>query len=137
MENISFTSSLAEITESELEGFFIGWDNPPSPSKHLKLLQNSSYFILAVDTQTKKVVGFITSITDKALAAYIPFLEVLPEYQGKGIGKELAVQMLKKLKGYYMVDLLCDSEVQSFYEKLGMKKATGMMLRNYDQRGGL
>jgi len=137
MKNISFTSSLDGISESELQGFFIGWQKPPTSSKHLQLLQNSTHFILAIDTQSKKVVGFITSITDKTLAAYIPFLEVLPEYQNKGIGKELAVRMLKLLENYYMIDLLCDSEIQTFYEKLGMKKETGMMLRNYDQQGGL
>ena len=83
------------------------------------------------------MIGFITAITDKTLAAYIPFLEVLPDYQKKGIGKELIVQILEILKDYYMVDLLCDPELQSFYENLGMRKATGMMCRNYDKQSGV
>lgn len=86
---------------------------------------------LLLTKNQKKVIGFITAITDKTLAAYIPFLEVLPEFQNKGVGKELVLQMLKILKDYYMIDLLCDTKVQSFYEKLGMNKATGMMIRNY------
>ena len=31
-----------------------------------------------------RVVGFVTAISDGVLSAYIPLLEVLPEYQGAG-----------------------------------------------------
>ena len=137
MENISFTTSLEGIEQSQLGGFFVGWPSAPTSDKHLKLLKNSSYIVLAVDTESKKVIGFITAITDKTLAAYIPFLEVLPAYQKKGIGKELVVRMLETLKDYYMVDLLCDPELQSFYENMEMTKTTGMMRRNYDKQGGI
>jgi hypothetical protein len=44
--------------------------------------------------------------------------------------------MLERLRGLYMVDLLCDPEVQSFYARLGMQPATGMMLRNYERQSG-
>ena len=137
MKGIEFTSSLEGIGQAELQGFFVGWPNPPLPTKHLDLLKNSSHFLLANDTSTKKVVGFITAITDKTLAAYIPFLEVLPAYQKRGIGKELTIRMLETLKDFYMIDLLCDSELQPFYENLGMNKVTGMMRRNYDKQGGI
>jgi len=132
MKNISFTSSFDNINPEHLQGFFVGWKNPPMPEKLLQVLHNSTYCVLAINAE-KKVIGFITAITDKTLAAYIPFLEVLPEYQKQGIGKELVTQMLKLLQGYYMIDLLCDFETQGFYEQFGMKKATGMMLRNYDK----
>ncbi|MEK7661993.1 MAG: GNAT family N-acetyltransferase [Patescibacteria group bacterium] len=137
MENVSFTTSLEGIEESKLQGFFVGWLNAPTPEKHLQLLKNSNYFVLAIDTESKKVVGFIAAITDEILAAYIPFLEVLPSYQKKGIGKELVARMLEMLKGYYMIDLLCDPELQPFYENIGLKKATGMMRRNYEKQGGI
>jgi len=117
-----------------LHGFFVGWQNPPSPEKLLELLQQSDYRILAKDAE--KVIGFITAISDGVLSAYIPFLEVLPEYQGKGVGTELASQMLNQLKKYYMIDLLCDEDIQPFYKTLGMSKATGMMLRNYSNQSG-
>ena len=137
MENLSFTTSIEGIDESQLQGFFVGWLSAPTPGKHLQLLRNSDYAVLAIDSSTKKVVGFVTAITDKTLAAYIPFLEVLPAYQKKGIGKELTTRMLETLKDFYMVDLLCDSELQPFYENVGMNKATGMMRRNYDKQGGI
>jgi ribosomal protein S18 acetylase RimI-like enzyme len=131
---ITYTDSVENITAEKLKGFFVGWPNPPSPETHLKLLANSHQTVLAVDDETSHVVGFITAISDGVLSAYIPLLEVLPAYQGQGIGRELVRQMLKKLKGLYMVDLLCDQELQSFYVHFGMKSAFGMMLRNYEQQ---
>jgi hypothetical protein len=78
---ISYTDSVAGITADKLQGFFVGWPNPPSPETHLKLLANSNYIVLAVDDETGNIVGFITAISDGVLSAYIPFLEVLPAYQ--------------------------------------------------------
>ena len=133
---IRYDDSIESMTAENLRGFFVGWQNPPSPETHLQLLKNSSMFVLAVNSETGKVVGFITAITDKILSAYIPLLEVLPEYQKQGIGLELMRRMLEKLKNLYMVDLLCDEELQSFYAKLGMKRAQGMFLRNYEFQSG-
>jgi hypothetical protein len=39
--------------------------------------------------------------------------------------------MLEKLKDHYMIDLCCDENLSPFYEKLGMKKVAGMIIRNY------
>ena len=133
---IRYVDSIESLTVENLRGFFVGWQNPPSPETHLELLKNSSVVVLAVDSETGNVVGFITAISDKILSAYIPLLEVLPENQKQSIGLELTRRMLEKLKDLYMVDLLCDEELQSFYAKLGMKRAQGMFLRNYERQAG-
>jgi len=133
---ISYIDSLRNITTKNLFGFFMGWPNPPSPETHLKLLNNSDKIVLAIDDETGNVVGFITAISDGFLSAYVPFLEVLPAYRGQGIGQELTRRMLKKLSGLYMVDLLCDPELQPFYARFGMKVANGMVLRNYERQSG-
>lgn len=112
----------------------MGWPNPPSPQTHLRILQGSSHVVLAIEGED--VVGFINAISDGILSAYIPLLEVLPSHQGKGIGSELVRRMLKRLEGFYMVDLLCDPELESFYTRLGMHQTSGMMLRNYERQSG-
>jgi ribosomal protein S18 acetylase RimI-like enzyme len=133
---IQYIDSLSGVTSQQFIGFFAGWPNPPSPQTHLKLLQNSHSVILAIEEETGRVVGFITAISDGVLSAYIPLLEVLPEYRGKGIGSELVKRMLAHLKELYMVDLICDKDLQVFYEKFGMKPGMGMMMRHYDRQAG-
>ncbi|MBM7663154.1 ribosomal protein S18 acetylase RimI-like enzyme [Bacillus mesophilus] len=103
---------------------------------HLTLLKNSYKVILAIDETTLQVVGFITAISDGVLSAYIPLLEVLPAYKNQGVGQELTKRMLQELQNLYMIDLICDENLQSYYEKLEMKKAHGMIFRNYDKQAG-
>ena len=133
---IIYTLSCGNIRRTQLKGFFTGWPKKPSQATLLKILKNSSYIVLALDAKSKNVVGFITAVSDHTLSAYIPLLEVLPEYQGKGIGKELIRRMLKRLKKYYMIDLLCDTNLQKFYERAGMKPGFGMRIRNYKRQAG-
>jgi len=133
---IAYSDSVQGITAGQLHGFFAGWRRPVSPETHLQILRNSNHVVLALDDETGNVVGFITAISDGILSAYIPLLEVLPAYQGWGIGQELVRRMLARLRGLYMIDLLCDPELQAFYTRLGMKPATGMMIRNPEPERG-
>ena len=129
---IQFTEELNTITESNLEGFFVNWPNPPSPTEHLEILKNSSHFFLAINKETGKVVGFINALSDNRLFAYIPLLEVLPEYKKQGIGAKLLDLMTEKLIDLYSIDLCCDKKLESYYEKFGFFKLTGMVKRNFE-----
>jgi ribosomal protein S18 acetylase RimI-like enzyme len=133
---IVYQDGVDGVTEDLLAGFFVGWPNPPTPAVHLRLLRRSQHSVLARDGAEGPVVGFVSAISDGVLSAYIPLLEVLPAYQGRGIGKALMARMLDQLRDLYMVDLLCDPELQPYYERLGMRPAGGMLLRNYDRQSG-
>lgn len=133
---ITYTDSIDGITAGKLKGFFVGWRNPPSQETHLQLLRQSDEVILAIEGERGQVVGFITAITDHVLSAYIPLLEVLPDYQHQGIATELVRRMLDRFKGSYMIDLTCDAELQPFYERFGMGRATGMKIRDYERQSG-
>ena len=134
---IKYIYSAHNIQPKQLKGFCIDWHYQISRKTHLELLLKSDEIVLAIDSETDKVVGFITAITDKVISAYIPLLEVLPDYRNQGIGSKLMRLMLERLQQFYMVDLLCDAKLQSFYEKLEMQKVTGMCIRNYDAIGGI
>jgi len=120
------------ISEMLSGGFFVGWQKQVSPEQHLKILEGSYKVWFAIDENTGMVVGFINAISDGNLSAYIPLLEVLPDYQGQGIGGRLLQLMLNSLKGMYMIDLTCDPDKVSFYQKQGMFTwGSPMMKRNY------
>ncbi len=135
--SISYKDSADGLTEEHLQGtFFVGWPNPPSPATHLRILQGSDHIVVAIDDATGMVVGYVTAVSDGVLAAFIPNLEVDPAYQQRGIGTELMRRILDQLKHLYSIDLLCDEELQPYYERLGMRRATGMLHRNYDRQSG-
>ncbi len=133
---ITYTESTDEITPRKLAGFFVGWSKPPSPETHLNILRQSTHVILAVDDETNLVVGFINALSDDILSAYIPLLEVLPDYQRRGIGRELVRRMLTRLGELYMIDLTCDRIMRGFYEEFGLQSYQSMIKRNYAKQAG-
>lgn len=127
---ISYQETLDGITPERLTGFFEGWPTPPSAEQHLRIMNGSEVVVIAVDTEALgRVVGFVTAVGDGVLAAYVPLLEVLPEYQGRGIASELVRRLLAQLNERYMIDLVCDEALVPFYERLGMTRFTAMVIR--------
>lgn len=131
MSIIVYTTDLEGISPEMLSGFFVGWKCPHNEERHLKILKSSDFVVLAIDTNRKKVVGFITCLTDGIQSAFIPLLEVLPAYQNSGIGSKLVERMLKLIANIPAIDLTCDKNLQPFYERFGMQRSVGMIIRNY------
>ncbi len=136
MRGVEYHNDLSRIRVEDLVGFFRGWPDPPAPAVHRKLLGASSHFFVAVAPGTSRVVGFVAALSDGVLSSYISHLEVLPEFRGRGIGSELVRRMLGILSDLYMVDLVCDPDVQPFYERLGLRRLSAMVRRNYDASTG-
>jgi ribosomal protein S18 acetylase RimI-like enzyme len=132
MPDPAYTTALGDVGPGDLQGFFVGWSPPPSPERHLELLRGSDHVVLAREGDGGRVVGFVTAISDGVLSAFIPLLEVLPERQGEGIGSELVRRLLRELDGLYMVDLICDPELEPFYLRFGLTRLAGMGRRRPD-----
>lgn len=131
---IEYRTNLDRIAESHLQGFFVGWRKPLSATQHLEILRNSSHIVLAYDSELDKVVGFINALSDKVNFAFIPMLEVLPPYQRRGIGSKLMELMLQQLTQINCIDLMCDSDMQTWYKQFGMLCSSGMVIRKYLHR---
>ena len=131
---IAYQSNLISINAAQLEVFFVGWPTPPSPTTHLRILEGSAYIVLALEGD--RVIGFVSAISDGVLSAYISLLEVLPNHQGRGVGRELVTRINLLLEGLYMIDVLCDDDVLAFYERLGFQAARGAMIRRYGHQSG-
>ena len=134
---IEYRQSAAGISTEQLAGFFVGWPSPPSPDTHLELLKKSDLVEIAVDSDSGQVVGFVTAITDGILAAYLPLLEVLPDYQHRGIGRKLTQRILDRLSHLYMTDLTCHQALEPLYRQFGLVRGVGMMKRNYAAQSGV
>jgi ribosomal protein S18 acetylase RimI-like enzyme len=128
---IEYVDSIEGVTPAMLSGFFEGWKKSYTSESHLIILENSDHIVLALDTERNRVVGFITALTDGIMSAFIPLLEVLPDYRNQGIGSSLVLRMLEKLKDIPGINLMCDQNLQSFYSRFGMSPSSGMILRNY------
>ncbi len=129
---VTLRDGIDGLRAADLDGFFEGWPQPPTPARHLDILRGSHAVVLAHDGP--RVVGFVNAISDGVLAAYIPLLEVRPAYRGRGIGRALVRRMLQRLDHLYMIDLVCDAGLAPFYAPLGFVQLAGMARRN---RGAL
>jgi len=134
---LDYSRPIDQLTADMLSaGFFEGWPTAPDAATHLRVLRGSFEAIVAVDSETGRVVGFISAISDGVLAAYIPLLEVLPTHRGHGIGRELVRRMMQRLEDFYMIDVVCDESVLSFYEALGFHAGRSAIHRNYARQTG-
>ncbi|WP_028579680.1 GNAT family N-acetyltransferase [Desulfogranum japonicum] len=95
-----------------------------SPEKHQTAFESSYCKIFLYDHN--KLVGFGRAISDGAYQAAIYDCAVLEEYQGKGLGKLLVQEILKRLQNLNVI-LYAAPGKESFYAKQGFKKMkTGM-----------
>lgn len=130
LTGIAFAEDAAAVGPDEVEGFFAGWPKHPDGERFQRILRGSYCVVIARDEQSGRLVGFVNAISDGELTAHIPLLEVVPEFQGRGIGSELMRRMLARLAVLPMVDLTCDPELVPYYEGFGMRQVSGMVVRN-------
>lgn len=125
--SITYKTTLENITPDMISEFCVGWNKPLSGEELYKVLSNSSFFAAAVDDD--RVVGFINALSDCVRFVFIPMIEVLPEYKGKGIGTKLFNIILEFFEDIGNIDLICDEDMKSFYKRFGMAEYTAMILR--------
>jgi GNAT superfamily N-acetyltransferase len=65
----------------------------------------------------------ICAMDDGIMNAYVHYLLVRPEYQGKSIGRELVERVKEIYKDYLRVVVVAYNEELAFYEHCGFKKA--------------
>ena len=93
---------------------------------HQRAFTNSYAVVFAFDDD--KLVGFGRAISDGEYQAAIYDIAVLPDYQGKGIGKIILQAILKKIPTCNFI-LYASPGKEEFYEKENFKRMkTGMAL---------
>lgn len=112
-----------DFFEQDLKDLFLSveWSSGHFPDKLVIAMKNFKTVISAWDGE--KLVGMICAMDDGIMNAYVHYLLVRPEYQGKSIGRELVERVKEIYKDYLRVVVVAYNEELAFYEHCGFKKA--------------
>lgn len=102
----------------------VGWG---TREEHIieEALKNTLYSLCVYDDD--KLIGYGRLLGDKTIFLYIHSVMVIPEYQGKGIGRGIVTNLLKKVDEYKKVNpkirtyLGAAKGKEGFYEKFGFE----------------
>jgi len=97
------------------------WSSAEKPKQLYNGLLNSETLITV--WHNTKLVGLGNAISDGHLTVYYPHLLVLPDYQGKGIGKMIVDKMQERYSHFHMQMLTADGKAVEFYKKNGFERA--------------
>lgn len=117
--------TIKNFTTEQLQDLFLSvkWSSGNYPDKLQVAMENSHTVFSAWDGD--RLVGLINCLSDGIMTAYFHYLLVRPEYQDKGIGKELINLMLNTYQDYARKVLIAYDKEVGFYEKCGFEKGEG------------
>ena len=112
-----------DFSEQDLKDLFLSveWSSGHFSNKLVVAIKNFKTVMSAWDDE--KLVGMICAMDDGIMNAYVHYLLVRPEYQGKSIGRELVERVKEIYKDYLRVVVVAYNEELAFYEHCGFKKA--------------
>lgn len=112
-----------DFSEQDLKDLFLSveWSSGHFPDKLVVAMKNFKTVISAWDGE--KLVGMICAMDDGIMNAYVHYLLVRPEYQGKSIGRELVERVKEIYKDYLRVVVVAYNEELAFYKHCDFKKA--------------
>jgi len=114
-----------DFTAAELADLFlsVGWSSGHFPEKLAVAMRGFETVYSAWDGET--LVGMVCAMDDGIMTAYVHYLLLRPEYQGRGIGKALVERVKEKYADYLRIVLVAYDAELSFYEACGFTKAKG------------
>ncbi|MGP1383727.1 MAG: GNAT family N-acetyltransferase [Thainema sp.] len=100
----------------------VGWSR--RPLRKVKKAIQYSFLVVSmweVRGNRRRLIGFSRATSDHAFNATIWDVVVHPDFQGRGLGKALMKQLIKKLRSEDIsnVTLFADPHVVEFYKQLG------------------
>ena len=102
-----------------------GWHERAADRARLRQQLVGAMFVVSA-WEGDTLVGFARAISDGATNAYISTVAVLPEYQGRGIGRELVRRLTSGREGIVFI-LHARPKVIAFYLKCGFQHADNML----------
>lgn len=111
------------FTCEELKRLFLSveWSSGHFPEKLVVAMQNFNTVFSAWDGD--KLVGMICVMDDGIMNAYVHYLLVDPDYQGKTIGRTLVNMVKEKYKDYMRIVVVAYNDELPFYQACGFEKS--------------
>lgn len=118
--NITFKDSL-DFNVQQLQDLFLSvkWSSGHYPEKLVIAMKHSGAIFSAWDGD--KLIGLISAMDDTTMNAYVHYLLINPEYQGKGIGKQLVNKIKERYKDFLRIILIAYNKEVPFYRNCGFE----------------
>ena len=116
---------IKEFDKIQLQELFnsVGWSSANYPDQLQIAIRNSDKVISAWNGE--KLIGLINALSDGIMTAYFHYLLVSPEYQSKGIGKQLVQTILEEYRGFARKVLIAYEKEVPFYKRCGFEVGEG------------
>ncbi|MDE6666062.1 MAG: GNAT family N-acetyltransferase [Ruminococcus sp.] len=107
----------------QLKDLFLSveWSSGHYPDKLVTAMKNFETVFSAWDDN--KLVGMVCAMDDGVMTAYVHYLLVNPEYQGKQIGRKLVRMIKEKYSDYLRIAVIAYDNELAFYENCGFEKS--------------
>jgi GNAT superfamily N-acetyltransferase len=99
----------------------VQWSAAKKPVRLTRALKRSHSVVTA--WVQGSLVGLGNAVLDGSLVVYYPHLLVLPEFQRRGIGRQLMKRLMNRYRGFHQHILVAEAKAVSFYRKCGFKRA--------------
>lgn len=135
--NITYSDE-KKFTQQEVQDLFlsVGWVSGQYSSRLHKALMNSSTVFTAWDGN--RLVGLVRLLDDSEMMAYMHYVLVHPDYQGRRIAGTLIKKVKEKYKNYLYIEVMPEeSKNAAFYQKHGfqfMENGVAMQICNLADR---
>ncbi|MGW8826271.1 Acetyltransferase (GNAT) domain-containing protein [Paenibacillus sp. cl141a] len=130
-QTVIYTSEPPEDFQ-QLEALYasLGWNSIHLSVTELNMMcLNSWYAVYAFEGQ--KLVGMGRVISDGVITGVICGLGVHPDYQSRGIGRQILHRLVEHCeKSRVFPQLMCEEGLEPYYEKLGFHRFTIGMKKN-------
>ena len=110
------------IDKKALEQLFLSlaWSSGHYPQRLQAAMEN--YQTVYTAWYGDRLVGLLSAMDDGVMTAYIHYLLVHPDFQGRGIGKRLVEMAKQKYADFLRIILIAYDEARPFYERCGFEK---------------
>lgn len=118
-------SECKEISREQLQNLFksLDWKSGDFPDELQEVMKNSHSVVTA--WYQGELIGLVNALSDGVMTVYFHYMLVHPNYQNKGIGKNILEMILRRYEGYKNKLLISYENAESFYRKAGFKPEEG------------